>query len=210
LKLFLDSIDLAEIRQAKDLGVLDGLITSPAAALSAKVSLVERLRDIRRITDLPISVELLSTQFRGMLQEAKTLSAGIGNLLIRLPTMKDGLRACKDLSARGIRVNMSLCFEAPQALLCAKAGAAMVSLNVNFAKQDDGLSIVQTIRRMYGNYGYGTEICVAGLGSAPQLVEVASAGADAAVIQMSIVDEMLSDPVTRLGVHKISPQKIQR
>ncbi len=203
MKLFLESIDLDEVRHAKELGVLDGLITSPAAALAAKVSLVDRLREIRRITDHPISVELLSTQFRGMLQEAKTLSAAIENLLIRLPTMRDGLRACKELSSRGMKVNMSLCFEAPQALLCAKAGAAMVSLGVDFAKGDGALVAIQTIRRMYGNYGYGTEICVAGISTAPQLVEVASAGADAAVISMSVVDEMLSDPVTRLGVHKI-------
>lgn len=204
MKLFLESIDLDEVRHAKELGVLDGLITSPAAALAAKVSLVDRLREIRRITDHPISVELLSTQFRGMLQEAKTLSAAIENLLIRLPTMRDGLRACKELSSRGMKVNMSLCFEAPQALLCAKAGAAMVSLGVDFAKGDSALAVVQTIRRMYGNYGYGAEICVAGVSTAPQLVEVASAGADAAVIPMSVVDEMLSDPVTRLGVHKIT------
>ncbi len=203
MKLFLESIDLDEVRHAKELGVLDGLITSPAAALAAKVSLVDRLREIRRISDHPISVELLSTQFRGMLQEAKTLSAAIENLLIRLPTMRDGLRACKELSSRGMKVNMSLCFEAPQALLCAKAGAAMVSLGVDFAKGDGALVAIQTIRRMYGNYGYGTEICVAGISTAPQLVEVASAGADAAVISMSVVDEMLSDPVTRLGVHKI-------
>lgn len=202
MKLFLDSIDLAEIRQAHDLGVLDGLITSPAAALAAKMPLVDRLREIRRITDHPISVELLSTQFRGMLHEAKTLSTAIENLRIRLPTMKDGLRACKELSSRGIKVNMSLCFEAPQALLCAKAGAAMVSLSVDFARPE-ALAVVQTIRRMYSNYGYGTEICVAGIGSAPQLVDVASAGADVGVIQMSVVDEMLSDPVTRWGVHKI-------
>lgn len=204
MKLFLESIDLDEVRHAKELGVLDGLITSPAAALAAKVSLVDRLREIRRISDHPISVELLSTQFRGMLQEAKTLSAAIENLLIRLPTMRDGLRACKELSSRGMKVNMSLCFEAPQALLCAKAGAAMVSLGVDFAKGDSALAVVQTIRRMYGNYGYGAEICVAGVSTAPQLVEVASAGADAAVIPMSVVDEMLSDPVTRLGVHKIT------
>jgi transaldolase len=204
MKLFLESIDLAEIRHAQELGVLDGLITSPAAALSAKVPLIERLREIRRITDHPISVELLSTQYRGMLHEAKTLCAAIEKLLIRLPTMKDGLRACKELSARQILVNMSLCFEAPQALLCAKAGAAMVSLSVNFAKAEGAASIVQIIRRMYGNYGYGTEICVSGIGSAHQLVEVASAGADAAVIPMSVVDEMLSDPVTRLGVRKIT------
>jgi transaldolase len=203
MKLFIDSIDLAEIRHAKDLGVLDGLITSPAAALAAKVPLIDRLREIRRITDHPISVELLSTQHRGMLHEAKTLSAAIDHLLIRMPTMKDGLRACKELTTRGLKVNMNLCFEAPQALLCAKAGAAMVSLSVDFSKPQ-ALAVVQTIRRMYGNYGYGTEICVAGVSTAPQLVEVASAGADAAVIGMPVVDEMLSDPVTRLGVQKIA------
>lgn len=203
MKLFLDSIDLSEIQQALELGVLDGLITSPGAALLAKVILVDRLREIRRITDLPISVELLSTQFRGMLQEAKTLSAAIDNLLIRLPTIKDGVRACKELSGRGMKVNMSLCFEAPQALLCAKAGAAMVSLKLDFDKPGESLSIIRTIRRMYGNYAYGTEICVAGIESAPHLVEVASAGSDAAVIPMTVVEEMLSNPVTRLGVLKI-------
>jgi transaldolase len=203
MKLFIDSIDLAEIRHAKDLGVLDGLITSPAAALAAKVSLIDRLREIRRITDHPISVELLSTQYRGMLHEAKALSTAIDHLRIRMPTMKDGLRACKELTTRGLKVNMNLCFEVPQALLCAKAGAAMVSLGVDFSKPQ-ALSVVQTIRRMYGNYGYGTEICVASVSTAPQLVEVASAGADAAVISMSVVDEMLSDPVTRLGVQKIA------
>jgi transaldolase len=203
MKLFLDSIDLAEIRHAKELGVLDGLITSPAAALSAKVVLIDRLREIRGITDHPVSVELLSTQYRGMLHEAKTLSTAIEHLLIRLPTMKDGLRACKELSSRGMKINMNLCFEAPQALLCAKAGAAMVSLSLNFAKPD-ALGVIQTIRRMYSNYGYATEICVAGVVTAPQLVEVASAGADVAVIQMVVVDEMLSNPVTRLGVQKIA------
>jgi transaldolase len=202
MKLFLDSIDLAEIRQAQELGVLDGLITSPAVAQRAKIPLIDRLREIRRITDHPISVELLSTQFRGMLHEAKTLTTAIENLLIRLPTMKDGLRACKELSSRGMKINMSLCFEAPQALLCAKAGAAMVSLGVGFEKPD-ALSVVQTIRRMYSNYGYGTEICVAGVMNAPQLVDVASAGADVAVISMSVVEEMLSNPVTKLGVQKI-------
>jgi transaldolase len=204
MKLFLDSIDLNEIRHANELGVLDGLITSPAAARKANVPLVDRLREIRKITNHPISVELLSTQFRGMLHEAKTLSAAIDHLLIRLPTMKDGLRACKELTARGMRINMSLCFEAPQALLCAKAGAAMVSLSIDFQNTERPLSVIQTIRRMYGNYGYGTEICVAGIKSAPQLVEVASAGADAAVIQMAVVDEMLVNPVTQLGVHKIT------
>jgi transaldolase len=203
MKLFLESIDLQEIRQAKELGVLDGLITSPGAARSAKVPLVDRLREIRAITDHPISIELLSTQFRGMLQEAKTLSAAIENLLIRLPTIKDGLRACKELTSRGMKVNMSLCFEAPQALLCAKARAAMVSMSINLEKEGEALKTIRTIRRMYGNYGYGTEICVAGVTSASQLVEVASAGADAAVIPMSVVDEMLSDPVTKLGVQKI-------
>src|SRR5690348_1117268 len=99
MKLFRDSIALKDVAHANELGVLDGLIPRPAAALAAKVPLIDRLREIRRITDHPISVELLSTQFREMLHEAKTLSAAIDHLLIRLPTMKDGLRACKELSS---------------------------------------------------------------------------------------------------------------
>jgi transaldolase len=204
VKLFLDSIDLTEIRHAHDLGVLDGIVTSPTAAMGAKVALVDRLREIRRTTNKPISLELLSTRYGGMLQEAKTVSAAIDYLLIRLPTMKDGVRACKELSSRGIAVNMSLCFEAPQALVCAKAGAAMVSLGIDFQHPAEGLSIIHTIRRMYGNYGYSTEICVAGVRGATDLVEVAAAAADAAVINMSIVDEMLDQPVTRAGVRKIA------
>jgi len=204
MDIFIDTANLDEIKQAHDLGVLDGVTTNPSLVAKEKVDFHKRLEEICRIVKGPVSAEVVSVDHDGMIREADQLTKIADNIVIKLPCIVEGLKACKTLSDRGIRVNMTLCFQSLQAMLVAKAGAFLVSPFLGRIDDiaGDGVHLISEIRTIYDNYGYDTRILAASIRHNKHLVEVALAGADVATVPFSVIKQMMSHPLTDQGLEK--------
>lgn len=220
MKIFLDTANIDEIRDAASLGVVDGVTTNPSLIAKEGRDFEEVIREICAIVDGPISAEVISTEAKGMVAEARELAKIHPNVTIKIPMIAEGLKATKILSAEGIKTNVTLVFSASQALLAAKAGATFVSPFVG--RLDDvsheGMDIIAQIVQIYDNYGYETEIIVASVRHPLHAVVAAQMGAHVATIPPKILMQMIKHPLTDVGLKnfladwekvpkKVPPQK---
>lgn len=202
MDLYIDTANLDEIRQAAALGVLDGVTTNPSLVAKEGVDFHDHMREICKIVPGPVSAEVVSTEHDGMIAEAEELIPIADNIVIKLPCIEEGIRACKTLSDRGIRVNMTLCFQPLQALLAAKAGAFLISPFIGRIDDigADGMDLIQQIRQIYDNYGYETQILAASIRHPQHLVQAALLGADVSTVPFKVIQQMIKHPLTDKGL----------
>ncbi len=204
MKFFIDTANIDEIREAEQLGILDGVTTNPSLVAKEGRDFIELLKEITEIVDGPISAEVVSTDYDGILREAHDLAKIHKNIVIKVPLIKEGLKAVKTLSSEGINTNVTLCFSPSQALLAAKAGATYISPFVG--RLDDisnsGMEIVSQIVQIYNNYGFETEVLVASIRHPMHLVEAALMGADVATMPFNVIDKLFKHPLTDVGLEK--------
>ncbi len=202
MKFFIDTANLNEIREANAMGILDGVTTNPSLIAKEGKAFKETILEICKIVDGPVSVEVVAIEAKGMVREAEEFASWPKNVVIKLPTTKEGLKACKTLTAQGIKTNLTLCFSPNQALMVAKAGATYVSPFVG--RLDDishvGMDLVRQIVQIYKNYGYQTQVLAASLRHPLHVVEAAMAGAHVATIPFKVLDQMIKHPLTDKGL----------
>lgn len=206
MQLLLDTDSLEEIRQAQDLGIIDGVITSPLAAQREKKSYPQVLAAMAKLVDGPVFADITSHLQREMVAEARSLASNVSNLIIKLPANKPGQKSLRQLSRQGISVNMTLCFSAAQTIAAAKAGAAYVSPFIGDPDEKPTkarLKLIAKIRRIFANYEYPTRILAAPVRTSNELVEVALLGADAAAVPFSVFDQMLTHPLTEARLKRL-------
>ena len=204
MKLFIDTADVAEIREAASLGLLDGVTTNPSLVATTGRPIREVLAEICELVDGPVSNEVLSTKFEEMMEEAHELAAIAPNIVVKIPLIADGLRAVKELTAEGIRTNVTLCFSPIQAMLAAKAGATYISPFVGRLDDvgHDGMDTVAQIIEIYNNYEVDTEVLVASVRSPAHVLEALRLGADVATIPLKIIHQLIKHPLTDSGLKK--------
>jgi len=202
MKFFIDTADVGEIKEAAALGILDGVTTNPSLIKKSGRPFDEVAREICRLVPGPVSLEVTSVECEGMLAEADKLLQYGDNVVIKLPLIPEGLKACKRLSAQGVKTNVTLCFQPVQALLAAKAGASYISPFVGRLDDlgQDGMSIIPQIRQIYDNYGYETEILVASIRNPIHVLDAAVIGADVATIPFSVFKQLVHHPLTDKGL----------
>jgi transaldolase len=204
MELYIDTANLDEIKQANDLGVLDGVTTNPSLIAKEGIDYGKRLAEICAIVDGPVSAEVIATDFEAMMAEGRQRAKIAENIVVKLPCTVAGLKACKHLSDEGIRTNLTLCFQPLQAMLVAKAGAFLVSPFIG--RVDDiagsGMELIRQIREIYDNYGYATKILAASIRHPQHVVECALAGADVGTVPFSVIKQMMNHPLTDLGLEK--------
>jgi transaldolase len=204
MELYIDTANIDEIRQAAAMGVLDGVTTNPSLVAKEGVDFRTRLREICDVVPGPVSAEVVATDHDGMVAEANDLLTVAENVVIKLPCIEEGVKACKTLSDRGVRVNMTLCFQPLQALLAAKAGAFLISPFIGRIDDvgGDGMEIIQQIRQVYDNYGFETKILAASIRHPQHLVQSALLGADVATVPFKVIGQMLKHPLTDTGLKR--------
>jgi len=202
MKFFVDTADINEIREVNKLGLIDGVTTNPSLIAKTGNAQHEVLREICAEVAGPVSAEVISTDFEGMVSEGKELAKIADNIVIKVPLTEDGLKACKALSGKDIMVNVTLCFSSLQALMAAKAGATFISPFVG--RLDDlgtvGMDLIREIRTIYDNYGFMTEILVASIRHPLHVLESALIGADVSTIPPSVVFKLIKHPLTDKGL----------
>lgn len=204
MKLFLDTANQAEVEEAVKMGVISGVTTNPSLVAKEGGDYLERVTYFCNLVGGPISVEVLSTDAAGMLQEARELAKLHENIVIKLPITAESLGVIKQLREEGIKTNATLCFSANQAILAARAGATYVSPFVGRLNDigQDGMVLIEEIRTIYSNFGYTTEIIVASIRNPRQVTEAALIGADIATIPFKVLQQMVNHPQTDLGIAK--------
>lgn len=204
MKLFIDTANIEQIKEAASWGILDGVTTNPTLVAREKRNFVDLVKEIHEIVDGPISAEVVSLNAPAMVEEARRL-AGIGkNIAVKIPLTCDGLKAVKILSREKIMTNVTLCFSATQGLLAAKAGATFISPFIG--RLDDigheGMNVVRAIKQIYANYGYKTQIIVASIRHPLHVLEAAMAGADIATVPFDVLEKLLKHPLTDIGIDR--------
>jgi len=204
MKFFIDTADVTEIREAHALGLVDGVTTNPSLIAKSGRKFKDVIKEIVSIVDGPISAEVISLDAPGMIKEAKELVKIHKNIVIKLPMTPEGLKACKTLTDKGIKTNVTLIFTPMQALLAAKAGASYVSPFVGRLDDisQDGMGIIEEIRTIFDNYGYMAEIIVASVRNPIHVLDSALIGADIATIPYSVMIQLAKHPLTDAGIEK--------
>ncbi len=206
MKFFIDTANLDEIREAAELGVLDGVTTNPSLVAKEKydISFKELIKEICKIVPGPVSAEVVSTDVEGMMSEAHDLAKIADNVVIKIPLLKDGLKAVKRLRAEEIKTNVTLCFSPNQALLAAKAGASFISPFIG--RLDDisqeGMELIEQIVTIYRNYNFDTEVLVASVRHPMHVVQAALLGADIVTMPFKVIDQLIKHPLTDIGLQK--------
>ncbi|MFT4080265.1 fructose-6-phosphate aldolase [Rhodomicrobium lacus] len=203
MKFFVDTADVAEIRDLAEKGLLDGVTTNPSLIAKTGRNFLETIREICAIVSGPVSAEVSSTDAETMIAEGRKLARIAENVTVKVPLTWDGLKACRTLANEGTMVNVTLCFSANQALLAAKAGASFVSPFVGRLDDigEDGMGLIRDIRQIYDNYpDFGTEILAASLRSPRHVTDAALAGADVSTIPPSIMKQLVNHPLTEKGL----------
>lgn len=204
MKFFIDTANIDEIREAAALGVLDGVTTNPSLVAKEGKDFRKLLDEILKIVDGPVSAEVISTDYEGIVKEGRDLAAIHKNIVVKIPLIKEGLKACKTLTGEGIKVNVTLCFSPNQAILAAKAGATYVSPFVG--RLDDistsGMDLISQIVQIYRNYAYKTQVLVASVRHPLHVVEAALIGADVCTIPFDVIKKMFNHPLTDIGLEK--------
>ena len=205
MKFFIDTADVAEIRQARGLGILDGVTTNPTLVSKANAPYLEVLADVAKEADgLPVSAEVIAVDYEGMLKQARELAKIRDNINIKIPLIEDGLKAVRTLSHEGIKTNMTLCFNAVQALLAAKAGATYISPFIG--RLDDigseGMDVVEEILTIYEHYDFGTEVIVASIRHHMHVKYAALSGAHIATIPYAVLRGLIDHNMTKIGIER--------
>ena len=202
MKIFLDSADLDEITALSDTGFIDGVTTNPSLIAKSGHNILDRIAKICAIVDGPVSAEVTAIDYDTMLAEGRKLATIAANVAVKVPLTKAGLQTCRTLSDSGIKVNVTLCFTAGQALLAAKAGAAYISPFVG--RLDDigrnGMGLIEEICTLYANYEYPTEVLVASVRSTQHVVDAALMGADVVTLPPKILTALYHHPLTDSGL----------
>ncbi|HNV45525.1 MAG TPA: fructose-6-phosphate aldolase [Spirochaetota bacterium] len=204
MKFFIDTADIAEIRKAKALGILDGVTTNPSLVAKTGRKYVEVLTEIAKEVDGPVSAEVIATECDGIVKEGRELSKIGPNINIKVPLIEEGLKAVKILSDEGLKTNVTLCFNSVQALMAAKAGATFISPFVGRLDDisADGMEVVEEIVAIYDNYGYDTEVIVASIRNPLHIKHAALIGAHIATIPFSVFQGIIKHPLTDNGLAK--------
>lgn len=208
MKFFIDTANLAQIKEAADLGVLDGVTTNPSLMAKEGISgydnVIKHYLDICKLTDGDVSAEVIATDFDGMIKEGEALAELDQKIVVKIPMIKDGVKAIKHFTKLGIKTNCTLVFSAGQALLAAKAGATYVSPFIG--RLDDighnGLALIEEIRVIFDNYAYETEILAASVRHVPHLLECAKIGADVVTCPLNVITGLLKHPLTDSGLQQ--------
>ncbi|MCC5933577.1 MAG: fructose-6-phosphate aldolase [Candidatus Cyclonatronum sp.] len=205
MKFFIDSADLSEIKEAEAMGVLDGVTTNPS--LCAKVGVRDFEGHVAKICEMvagDVSAEVVSTTYAEMLEEGRRLATIADNVVVKIPLIKDGIKAIKTFSEEGIRTNCTLCFSSTQALIAAKAGATYISPFLGRLDDisHDGLALIEDIVTIYTNYSFQTEVLAASIRHPMHVVECARMGADVATMPLSVMEGLLKHPLTDSGLEK--------
>jgi transaldolase len=204
MKFFIDTANIGEIKKANELGLLDGVTTNPSLVSKEGREFTDLIKEICGIVKGPVSAEVISTDSKGMIKEARDLAKLADNIVVKIPLIKEGLKAVKVLSSEGIKTNVTLCFSPVQALMAAKAGADYVSPFVG--RLDDisqaGMEMVEQIATIYENYGFTTEIIVASIRNPIHVLDAALIGADIATIPYNVMEQLIKHPLTDIGIEK--------
>jgi len=204
MKFFIDTANIDEIKQAADMGVLDGVTTNPSLAAKESAPYKDILKEICKIVPGPVSAEVLATDTKGMLQEAEELYKIGDNIVVKIPTTLEGLKAIKALSDRTLMTNATLVFSPLQALLVAKAGATFVSPFVGRLDDisQDGMELINDIVTIYSNYTFETEVLVASIRNPVHVLEAARMGADVCTVPLKVFGQLIKHPLTDIGLEK--------
>ena len=204
MKFFIDTANIDEIKEAAALGILDGVTTNPSLVFKEGKDFRKLLDEILKIVDGPVSAEVIATDYEGILKEAREYAKIHKNIVVKVPLIKEGLKAVKTLSAESINTNVTLCFSASQALLAAKAGATYISPFIG--RLDDistsGMDLISQIVQIYENYNFKTQVLVASVRHPLHLVEAALIGADVCTMPFSVIDKLFNHPLTDAGLKK--------
>ena len=208
MKFFIDTANLDQIREAAEFGVLDGVTTNPSLMAKEGVSgdeaVINHYKSICEIVDGDVSAEVISTDYEGMIAEGEKLAALHPNIVVKVPMIQDGIRAISYFTSKGIRTNCTLVFSPGQALLAAKAGATYVSPFIGRLDDisSDGLELIESIREIYDNYEYSTEILAASVRHTMHIIDCARIGADVMTGPLSAILGLLKHPLTDIGLKK--------
>ena len=208
MKFFIDTANLAQIKEAADLGVLDGVTTNPSLmakeGIKGDAAVLEHYKKICELVDGDISAEVIATDYEGMIKEGKQLAALHKNIVVKVPMIKEGIKAIKYFSDHGIRTNCTLIFSSGQALLAAKAGATYVSPFIGRLDDisQDGLALIEEIRLIFDNYNYPTEILAASVRHTQHLLQCAQIGADVVTCPLNVITALLKHPLTDSGLQQ--------
>ena len=202
MELYVDTANLDEIKEAYDLGVLDGVTTNPSLIAREGVDYGQRLAEICKLVDGPVSAEVIALDAKAMIVEGKDRAKIAQNIVVKLPCTVDGLKACKALSDEEIKTNLTLCFQPLQALMVAKAGAFLVSPFIGRLDDigEDGMDLIHKIRAIYDNYGLETKILAASIRHPKHMVDCALAGADVATVPFKVIAQFMGHPLTDKGL----------
>jgi transaldolase len=206
MKIFLDSVDLTEIKKLNDYGIIDGITTNPTLMSSVSMDFTEVISKITAIVKGDISIEVASNDYASMIVEGNKILEINDNLVIKLPLTWDGIKACNYFAKQNIKVNMTLCFSLNQALLAAKAGATYVSPFVGRLEDigKDGVGLIADIRTAYNHYGIKTEILAASIRTLKHIEQVALCGADVVTVPAKVLSEMIGHHLTDVGLKKFN------
>jgi transaldolase len=208
MKFFIDTANLDQIKEAQDLGILDGVTTNPSLmakeGISGNENIINHYKKICEIVDGDVSAEVISTDFEGMIKEGEALATLHSNIVVKVPMIKEGIKAIKYFSDKGIKTNCTLIFSAGQALLAAKAGATYVSPFIGRLDDvsTDGVDLIAQIREIYDNYMYDTEILAASVRHPMHIIQCAEIGADVMTGPLSAITALLNHPLTDIGLAK--------
>lgn len=208
MKFFIDTANLDQIRDAQALGILDGVTTNPSLmakeGITGTNNILKHYIDICNIVDGDVSAEVIATDYEGMVREGEALAELHNQIVIKLPMIKDGVKACKYFSTQGIRTNVTLVFSPGQALLAAKAGATYVSPFIGRLDDisTDGLNLIAEIRNIYDNYDFSTQILAASVRHTMHIIDCAKLGADVMTGPLSSIEGLLKHPLTDIGLAK--------
>ena len=208
MKFFIDTANLSQIQESEHLGVLDGVTTNPSLmakeGIKGEANILKHYKDICEIVQGDVSAEVIATDYEGIIKEGEALAALHPQIVVKVPMIKDGIRAIRYFSQKGIRTNCTLVFSAGQALLAAKAGATYVSPFIGRLDDvsTDGLGLIADIRLIYDNYGYETQVLAASVRHTMHIIECAKIGADVITAPLSAILGLLKHPLTDIGLEK--------
>ena len=208
MKFFIDTANLTQIEEAENLGVLDGVTTNPSLMAKEGIrgaeNILQHYKKICQMVQGDVSAEVISTDYEGIIQEGEALAALHPQIVVKVPMIKDGIRAIRYFSQKGIRTNCTLVFSAGQALLAAKAGASYISPFIGRLDDisTDGLELIADIRQIYDNYGYDTQVLAASVRHPMHIIECAKIGADVVTAPLSAILALLKHPLTDIGLEK--------
>ncbi len=204
MKFFIDTANVREIKEASSFGIVDGVTTNPSLIAKENKTSVDLLKEIASLVRGPVSAEVIGLDVESMVREARSLAKIADNIVIKLPLVKDALKAVTILSAEGIKTNVTLCFSPAQALLVAKVGADYISPFIG--RLDDisfcGMDLIADIRKIYSNYNFKTQIIVASVRNPLHVVDAAKLGADIATIPFSVIEQLVRHPLTDIGIQR--------